>query len=1023
MQTKNPRPPTPIPAGRSEDTRAKTRVKAGVLTDKVISLLDLESSERRSLIQALDAYESNPTGPGTGLLLKRIRKMVSGMQEQDASLILDSIERLRTSDTSGKAVDTLELLQGKVEAWMPMPAQEPVIQEPAEAQEPKPALSPQEPVDTQEPKPVLSPQEQASLNKQLIDAVYNQDVARAGELLDAGAEVDTYTPGDGPLLIAAARLDDADMVRLLISHNADVNARGVFDMTALMDAANQGRIEVMKLLIPKADLEAKDENRNTALCYTVSASGLGFDSQKQMEAASLLLSAGADINSGVGEGFTPLMHAIIGDNRDIFDFIISKEADVNAKGYRGATPLMVAAEHDKTDYIDELISRKAEVNARDDFGRTPLMHAVWDGHYEAVKLLAFRGADIDAETEDGENALKIAYAHAGFGDEDSPLRIAYADIIDFLKPHSKKDVGRYKKLKPVIRYPDQTNAVSGVTICLSDRVENMTPQERSELGIELCKAAYEGDANRIYNLLECGVSVDSKDAKNNSALFFALDNVHLEVAELLINRGATITLGLQEKLNHSLRVAAHNGDTTKMEKLIAMGADVNARDNNGRSALFFALDQVHLEVAELLISRGATITLGLQEKLNLQLLHAVYGGEAEKVKKLIAMGADVNATDSDERSSLWFASQKGHFEVVQILLDNKADPNIASEDGTTPLMAALVSGHFNIAKLLKKHGAKGPSIWFYRLRRKAFLISLYFVMAAGLGAAGYCLYQFKRNQDIQNARQTVDALYKKKGTPALIKTLESEDAYVRAQAAFVLGGIKEKNAFRPLLKKLYYDEEHVQNAAAYAIGHIVRKHPNVNALPAITSLIGMLSGENEDLWTNSSFALSEISARNPRDHGLLGAIPLFAERTNAEEIKVRKNVTWLLSRISRTDPRNSRFHRAIPALARRLRDEDRWIRTTSFWTISFLAKENPRIPELQSAVPALVGVLKELAKDKDYHVRRDACNAIRDIAKTVGRRKIMEPAIQPLEDVQKDKSDMCAVRAARSALETINKLQ
>jgi len=77
-------------------------------------------------------------------------------------------------------------------------------------------------------------------------------------LLDRGADVDMGVPGDGSALIMAAREGHIDIVRLLLDRGADVERVVSGDENALIQASGSGHVEVVRLLVARgADVNAR----------------------------------------------------------------------------------------------------------------------------------------------------------------------------------------------------------------------------------------------------------------------------------------------------------------------------------------------------------------------------------------------------------------------------------------------------------------------------------------------------------------------------------------------------------------------------------------------------------------------------------------------------------------------------------------------------------------------------------------------------------------------------------------------
>ena len=193
----------------------------------------------------------------------------------------------------------------------------------------------------------------------LDDSTFYDDVE---ELLKEGSGLEVRNLGGWSLLEGAVdQTDEAkgsvEKVALLIEKGADVNARGNYDMTPLMRAAQWSTDpEIIKLLLDKgADIEARDVFGETTLMHAA----ILFETT---EIVKLLLDKGADIEARCEDGWTPLMYAANSDDSrapETVKMLIEAGADVNAKCDRAEdpedyhqTPLRLAF---KSDEIKELL--------------------------------------------------------------------------------------------------------------------------------------------------------------------------------------------------------------------------------------------------------------------------------------------------------------------------------------------------------------------------------------------------------------------------------------------------------------------------------------------------------------------------------------------------------------------------------------------------------------------------------------------------------------------------------------------
>lgn len=198
-----------------------------------------------------------------------------------------------------------------------------------------------------------------------------------------------------------------------------------------------------------------------------------------------------------------------------------------------------------------------------------------------------------------------------------------------------------------------------------------------------------------------------------------------------------------EGMNQQLIASAEKGDVDHVLKLLQDGADINATDERGRTAVMAATYNNKVEAVKALIQKGADIDIR-DENLNNVLLYAGAEGLLDIVKLAIDAGADPKLTNRYGGTALIPASERGHVEVVQellsrsgidvnhinnlqwtalleavilgsggekhqqivqLLVDHGADVNIGDRDGVTPLMHARQQGFQEIADILIEAGA------------------------------------------------------------------------------------------------------------------------------------------------------------------------------------------------------------------------------------------------------------------------------------------------------------------------------
>jgi ankyrin repeat protein len=125
------------------------------------------------------------------------------------------------------------------------------------------------------------------------------------------------------------------------------------------------------------------------------------------------------------------------------------------------------------------------------------------------------------------------------------------------------------------------------------------------------------------------------------------------------------------------------GHTDIVKALLAHGADVNAKEDRGRTALIYAVYNGHTDIVKALLKEGADVDV--KNKDITALMIAAYNGHTDIVKALLKEGAHVDVKDNDGLTALMIAASIGYTETVKVLLDNGDDVNIKFQGGSKAL--------------------------------------------------------------------------------------------------------------------------------------------------------------------------------------------------------------------------------------------------------------------------------------------------------------------------------------------------
>jgi ankyrin repeat protein len=412
-------------------------------------------------------------------------------------------------------------------------------------------------------------------------AVYADRLDIADTLLRAGAKasaVDRY--GVTPLYLAAVN-GNPDMIRRLIDAGGDPNSADAGGETVLMTAARTGNPAALRVLLERgAQVDAKEpEFQQTALMIAVR--------EDHAEAVGVLLAAGASPNAQTRKGPTPAFvppckgtgcgSEGVGINRG---GLPDRGRRAEAKG--GMTPLLYAARDGRLAAARRLIDAGADLELSEANGIRPLLMAALNNKMDVARLLIARGANVNADDFWGRTPLWAAVEYRNLDmnnvEQDDPKDngVDRAPVLIFIK--ELIDAGanvnaRTRELPPSRRWLYSLNDVSWVDFT------GQTP---------FLRAALSGDTATMKLLVQHGADPNLPTLAGTTPLMAAA-GVNWVVAQ-------TYTESLQARID-------------AVSLCLELGADINATNSMGLTALLGAVNRGSNDIIELLVKRGARLDI------------------------------------------------------------------------------------------------------------------------------------------------------------------------------------------------------------------------------------------------------------------------------------------------------------------------------------------------------------------------------------------------------------------------------
>ena len=495
----------------------------------------------------------------------------------------------------------------------------------------------------------------AAQTTSVIDAARKGDREAVRALLKQGADV-SAAEGDGTTALhLAARAGDAELVQVLVYAGANLRATtrlGAY--TPLMMAAQAGHSAAVAALIAGgADVKATSTTGTTALMFAAQSG--------DTRTVTMLVEGGSEVNAReTAMGQTPLMFAVAYNRVDVVRLLLARGADVQAtskvvdltklsspeeessrprrqgpdsgeggqrppdvagvtRQYRynelvgtsgGFAPLHFAARQGFVDVVKALVEAGADVNQVNPGDKsTPLVVATINGCFDIAKFLLENGADPNLASENGVGplygTLNVQWAPKALYPQPQAYRQQQIGYLDYMKLLLDKGANPNARLSRKVWYSGYNFDLAGV-----DEI-GATP---------FWRAAYGGDVEAMKLLVTYGADPTIPTIKPAGRPRTG-DGDRLNVQDVSglppvpVGGPAVTPLQAAAGVGYGEGFAANSHRYAPSGLLAAVrylveeaGADVNAADHEGNTALHHAAARGDVEMIKYLVSKGADVT-------------------------------------------------------------------------------------------------------------------------------------------------------------------------------------------------------------------------------------------------------------------------------------------------------------------------------------------------------------------------------------------------------------------------------
>jgi uncharacterized protein len=396
-----------------------------------------------------------------------------------------------------------------------------------------------------------------------------------------------------------------------------------------------------------------------------------------------LLVAQATAHAALDETTAAVADAAMNGDLPVMYRLLKEGADPNARGYFGTPPLHWRVRVDDLEAAKRLLKAGADPNGLTERGVSPLSLAIANGNAQMVSLLLTAGASANQSEVSGETPLMMA-AQVG----------VLAVVEQLLKHGAQVDARDPNYGQTALMFAARAGAAEVVSALLAHRANPNLATFVGPAPAFIKPNSVPGFGYGV-GIIRGGVPADRGRREpapgGMTPLLYAARHDHVEVAKRLIAAGADANAKEANGI-WPLLMAISNDNMSVAHYLLEHGSQVNGQDWYGRSPLWEAVNVRNLYV------HNATFKNGIDRAPVLELIRALLAAGAEvnaRTKEtppfrnyLLEITGSLEWVDFTGQTPFLTAALAGDVTVMKLLLEHGANPRIDTFQGTSPLMAA-----------------------------------------------------------------------------------------------------------------------------------------------------------------------------------------------------------------------------------------------------------------------------------------------------------------------------------------------